>query len=104
MNLASDGRTLMEMHGIGGTALVPLPDITERGRVWLKAEYTNPFGSVKDRAAAYLLAWARDEGGPHVSVVESTSGNLGLALAYLGPKVGIPVTLVMDRSLPVERI
>jgi cysteine synthase A len=104
MNVALAGRTVMDMVGIGGTALLPLPGIATRGRVWLKAEYTNPFGSVKDRTAAYLLAWAREEGGPDVSVVDSTSGNLGVALAHLGPRFGVHVTLVMDGSLPIERI
>lgn len=104
VNLGPDGRTLMSSFGIGATPLVPLPGVAVRGGVWLKAEYSNPFGSVKDRTAAYLLAWARGEGGPGVSVVESTSGNLGLALAHLGPEVGIPVTLVMDASLPRQRI
>lgn len=94
----------MDLCGIGNTPVVPLADITKVGRVWLKAEYANPFGSVKDRTAAYLLAWARTAGGPDVSIVESTSGNLGLALAHLGPRIGIPATLVMDASVPIERI
>jgi len=104
MTNVMDGRTVMGLVGIGRTALLPLPGIAARGQVWLKAEYTNPFGSVKDRTAAYLLAWAREEGGPDVSVVESTSGNLGMALANLGPRFGVHVTLVMDDSLPIERI
>jgi cysteine synthase/acyl carrier protein len=99
-----DGRMLVERFGIGGTPLVPMPDLVRRGRVSLKAEYANPFGSVKDRTAAYLLAWARQVGGAGVRVVESTSGNLGLALARLGGELSMVPTLVMDASLPARRI
>jgi cysteine synthase len=99
-----DGRMMMKRFGIGDTPLIPMHGLTLRGQVWLKAEYANPYGGVKDRTAAYLLAWAAAETGPDVKVVESTSGNLGLALAHLGGSVGIPVTLVMDASLPAQRI
>jgi cysteine synthase A len=99
-----DGRILMNRFGIGGTPLVPIHGLAPRGQVWLKAEYANPYGGVKDRTAAYLLAWAAAKIGPDVTVVESTSGNLGLALAHLGDSVDIPVTLVMDASLPAQRI
>ena len=100
----SDGLRVMERFGIGRTPLIRLPGLTKAGGVWLKAEYANPFGSVKDRTAAYLLAWAHAQLGPGVSVVESTSGNLGVALARIGRQIGVPVTLVMDASLPARRI
>ena len=99
-----DGRALVTQLGIGDTPLVPLEKVSTRGAVWLKAEYANPFGSAKDRTAAYLLASARATVGANVSVVESTSGNLGIALARIGHRIGVPVTLVMDGSLPQERI
>lgn len=99
-----DGRALVTQLGIGDTPLVPLKKVTTRGAVWLKAEYANPFGSAKDRTAAYLLASARATVGANVSVVESTSGNLGIALARIGHRIRVPVTLVMDGSLPPERI
>lgn len=99
-----DGRSLVTQLGIGDTPLVPLEKLPTRGTVWLKAEYANPFGSAKDRTAAYLLASARATMGANVSVVESTSGNLGIALARIGDRIGLPVTLVMDGSLPPERV
>jgi cysteine synthase len=99
-----DGRAIQERFGIGRTALIPLPGLARRGRVTLKAEYANPFGSVKDRTAAYLIAWALDTYGSNVRVVESTSGNLGLALARIGCALGLQTTLVMDESLPETRI
>ncbi|MFI6999344.1 PLP-dependent cysteine synthase family protein [Nocardia sp. NPDC050175] len=104
VDVAPAGRNLMSAFNIGNTPLIRLPDIAARGAVWLKAEYTNPFGSVKDRTAAYLLAWAGAEVGDCVRVVESTSGNLGIALARLGRQLKVPVTLVMDASLPSRRI
>jgi cysteine synthase A len=103
-DLTIDSLALLNSLRIGATPLIPLPDITARGRVWLKAEYANPYGSIKDRTAAYLLAWARNIDDANVSVVESTSGNLGLALARIGPKVGLRVAVVMDSSLPAQRI
>jgi cysteine synthase len=98
------GAAVMDRVGIGHTPLLPLPGITRRGQVWLKAEYDNPFGSVKDRTAAFLLAWACHEADCDVHVVESTSGNLGVALARLGHRLGVPVTLVMDATLPAARV
>jgi len=96
--------TVLDRFGIGHTPLVPLPGISRHGQVWLKAEYANPFGSVKDRTAGYLLAWACRAGGDSVHVVESTSGNLGVALAQLAEQLAVPVTLVMDASLPAARV
>lgn len=93
----------MRRHRIGETPLVALP-MGERGRVSLKAEYANPFGSVKDRAAAYLLAWALEMAGGGVRPVESTSGNLGVALARLGAALGVRPTIVMDASVPAPRV
>jgi cysteine synthase len=95
---------LLTRFGIGHTPLVLLPDVAPAGQIWLKAEYCNPFGSVKDRTAAYLLDWAHQLAGGQVHVVESTSGNLGLALAQIGAQLGMRVTLVMDASLPKERV
>ncbi len=95
---------MLHRFRIGNTPLVTLPNLVRRGRVTLKAEQTNPFGSVKDRTAAYLLAWACRISGADVRVVESTSGNLGFSLACIGRYLGIRPTLVMDSSLPEARI
>jgi cysteine synthase len=90
--------------GIGHTPLVPLPGLARRGRVSLKAEFANPFAGVKDRTAVYLVEWARSLHGDAVHVVESTSGNLGIALSRICGLIGAPVTLVMDASSPERRI
>lgn len=89
---------------LGDTPLLPLPGLGIRGRVSLKAEFRSRFGSIKDRTAAYLLAWAVDCAGPQVWPVESTSGNLGVAMARIGRHLGIRTTLVMDASLPRQRV
>lgn len=86
--------------GIGNTPLVALPDLVPAGQVWLKAEYANPVGSVKDRTAVYLMSWARRVAGPGVRVIESTSGNLGRALIRFGRGMDMACTLVMDASAP----
>jgi cysteine synthase A len=95
---------VLRSFDIGNTPLVALPDLVPGGQVWLKGEYENPFGSVKDRTAAYLLAWARRLAGPRVRVVESTSGNLGIALVRMSRLLGLSCTLVMDASVPPDRI
>jgi cysteine synthase len=99
-----DGRAMLRHFAIGDTPLIGLRHLARRGRVSLKAEYANPFGSVKDRTAAYLLAWARSVSDPGVRVVESTSGNLGVALTRIGAAIGLRTTLVMDASLPPARV
>ncbi len=88
---------------VGNTPMVALSGLTTRGSVSIKAEYMNPFGSVKDRTALYLAEWAVEQGGSDVRMVESTSGNLGYAVARLHRSTTRPL-LVMDASLPIERI
>ena len=99
-----NGRQILNRFQIGNTPLVTLPGLVQRSQVSLKAEYVNPFGSVKDRTAAYLLAWAWQTYGKDARIVESTSGNLGFALARIGDHFGIRATLVMDCSVPDDRI
>lgn len=90
----------LRRFGIGDTPLVALPGLVPSGQVWLKAEYVNPVGSVKDRTAVYLMSWADRVAGPGIRVIESTSGNLGRALIRLGRRLDMPCTLVMDASAP----
>jgi cysteine synthase B len=70
-----------------------------------KAEWANPGGSVKDRAAASMLRDARDRGllTPGKTVLDATSGNTGIALAMLGAALGIPVHLAMPANVSPER-
>ncbi|MFH8568048.1 cysteine synthase family protein [Streptomyces sp. NPDC017993] len=96
---------------IGGTPLEPIRvPLGERTlRLWLKLEAGNPFGSIKARTAQALLSAleATGELRPGRRVVESTSGNLGTALAGLCAARGYACTLVVEPSTPrssVERM
>jgi S-sulfo-L-cysteine synthase (O-acetyl-L-serine-dependent) len=70
-----------------------------------KAEWLNPGGSVKDRAAANIVAQARATGKltPGKILLDSTSGNTGIAYAMIGAAQGFPVTLCMPENVSVER-
>jgi len=70
----------------------------------MKAEYANPFGSSKDRTAVYLLNRAYDLVGPGVQVVESTSGNLGVALATIGSRLGFRPIVVVDTTVSAKQV
>src|ERR1700686_2829700 len=70
-----------------------------------KAEWHNPGGSVKDRAAARIVSEARSSGQlvPGKILLDSTSGNTGIAYAMLGAALGFPVTLCVPENVSPER-
>jgi cysteine synthase B len=78
-----------------------LPDVTILG----KAEWHNPGGSVKDRAAANIVAAGRSSGRFRDGniLLDATSGNTGIAYAMLGAAQGFPVTLCMPTNVSIER-
>jgi cysteine synthase B len=80
---------------------VALPGVTLLG----KAEWYNPGGSVKDRAASSIVAEGRRSGrfSPGKILLDATSGNTGIAYAMLGAAEGFPVTLCMPTNVSVER-
>jgi S-sulfo-L-cysteine synthase (O-acetyl-L-serine-dependent) len=94
---------------IGGTPLVRLRSIEARaggGReIWAKCEFANPGGSVKDRAAAQMIRDALAAGRlvPGKRLIDSTSGNTGVAYSMIGAALGIPVTLVMPANVSIAR-
>src|SRR6266853_263649 len=93
---------------IGNTPLLGLEALTgDCPAVELlgKAEWHNPGGSVKDRAAARIVSEARCSGqlGPGKILLDSTSGNTGIAYAMLGAAVGFPVTLCVPENVSPER-
>lgn len=94
-------------HTIGRTPLVRLGRVTEGidATVLAKLEYFNPLGSVKDRLAAAMIDAAEVDGhiGPDTVIVEPTSGNTGVALAFICAAKGYPLTLTMPESMSVER-
>ena len=93
---------------VGRTALVRLHRIdadTPGVEIHAKCEFLNPGGSVKDRAALRILrdALTRGDLRPGMRVIDSTSGNTGIAYAAMGAALGIPVTLVMPENVSVPR-
>jgi cysteine synthase A len=86
---------------IGNTPLLRL-----RGeRIFAKAEFLNPGGSIKDRVAAAMLEAARRDGklGPDSIITEPTSGNTGIGLALVGRLMGYRVRIVMPEGMSEER-
>jgi cysteine synthase B len=104
--VSSLGQTLLDR--IGNTPLLRLDAVTADlpGVALLgKAEWHNPGGSVKDRAAANIVAEGRRSGQfRHGKILlDSTSGNTGIAYAMLGAAEGFPVTLCMPENVSLER-
>ena len=91
---------------IGGTPLLRLQRLEVPGcELWAKAEWTNPGGSVKDRAALAIVRAALDSGKlrPGVRLLDATSGNTGISYAMLGAVFGFGVTLVLPANAGIER-
>jgi len=95
------------IDSIGNTPLVELNNLNGNPRVRLmaKLEGSNPGGSVKDRAAYYMLKEAIESGelSPGKTIIEPTSGNTGIALAMMGAAMGYKVELTMPQCVSVER-
>jgi S-sulfo-L-cysteine synthase (O-acetyl-L-serine-dependent) len=97
-------------HAVGNTPLIPLRRITAGlpadVQVLAKAEWFNPGGSVKDRPALNILRTALADGSlAHGKrLLDSTSGNMGIAYATYGAALGIGVTLTLPANASSERI
>jgi cysteine synthase B len=107
------------LSAIGNTPLLPLNALLHDAhppvksfsgelaniQLWGKAEWHNPGGSVKDRAAARIVAEAQRSGklAPGKTLLDSTSGNTGIAYAMLGAALGFPVTLCVPKNVSPER-
>jgi cysteine synthase B len=95
------------LDAIGNTPLVELVNLnTNPGvKIFAKAEGSNPGGSVKDRAALYMIKKAEESGEltPEKTLVEATSGNMGIALAMIGAVKGYRVKLFMPECVSQER-
>jgi cysteine synthase A len=94
---------------IGDTPLVRLPRLTAelkpQGIVLAKLEFFNPIGSVKDRIGVSMIEAMEAKGliKPGATIVEPTSGNTGIALAFVAAAKGLNLILVMPESMSVER-
>lgn len=92
------------LETIGKSKLVQLKNIGN-GKVFVKVEKSNPAGSVKDRAALYMIKGAIEDGSlkEGMEIVEPTSGNTGIAIAMIGSAFGYKVNIIMPSSMSVER-
>jgi len=92
---------------LGRTPLIKLNRIAKgaEATIALKAEFFNPLGSVKDRIGFAMIEAAEREGilGPKTTIIEPTSGNTGIALAFVAAAKGYRLVLTMPESMSVER-
>ncbi len=95
------------LDSLGRTPLVGLPHLSPAPdvRLWAKLEDRNPTGSVKDRAAFYMVEQAEKDGLLHPGsvILEPTSGNTGISLAMVAKLRGYQLTVVMPENTSTER-
>ncbi len=87
---------------VGDTPITNIPGTS----VWMKLEYFNPTGSIKDRVAASMVEDAEQKGllSKGDTIVEPTSGNTGIALSFVAAMKGYKAVLVMPENATVERV
>lgn len=94
---------------IGATSLMEIVNIEKKhglaARIAVKLEYLNPAGSVKDRAAAYMIEGAEEKGilREGAVIIEPTSGNTGIGLAAIAASKGYKTIFTMPETMSVER-
>ena len=96
------------VDAVGNTPLVRLRRVTSHvpdAEVWAKLEFANPGGSVKDRPALRMIQDALADGRltPGKTLIDSTSGNTGVAYSLYGAALGIPIALVMPSNVSKAR-
>jgi [CysO sulfur-carrier protein]-thiocarboxylate-dependent cysteine synthase len=95
------------LDSLGHTPLVGLPRLSPEpsARLWAKLEDRNPTGSVKDRAAFFMVAQAEKDGllKPGSTLLEPTSGNTGISLAMVAKLRGYKMICVMPENTSAER-
>ena len=103
--MSSSAQHVIEREGllgtVGNTPIIPLRHLHSGAvEIYAKAEWHNPSGSVKDRPAAAILREALQSGelGNGRSLLDSTSGNMGIAYATLAAAIGVPVHLTLPAN------
>jgi len=93
-------------YGVGNTPMYRVREYCPSGNLYLKLENTNPLGSIKDRTAYYMVNDLIETGRLRrgVKLTESTSGNLGLAIAYFAREVNVRFLCLVDPSLPPDQL
>ncbi|GAA1456936.1 cysteine synthase [Nocardiopsis exhalans] len=95
------------LDSLGGTPLVGLPRLSPSPevRLWAKLEDRNPTGSIKDRAAFFMIEQAEKDGllSPGCTILEPTSGNTGISLAMVAKLRGYRMVCVMPENTSAER-
>ena len=95
------------LDSIGNTPLMLMGRASEETgcRIWAKAEYMNPGGSIKDRIAKAIIEGAERRGAlkPGATILEVTSGNTGIGFAMVGAIKGYRVVIMMPRTVSEER-
>lgn len=95
------------LSAIGNTSLVELSNLNKnpKTKIFGKLEGSNPGGSVKDRPAYYMIKKAEESGQltKEKTILEPTSGNMGIALAMIGAAKGYQVKLFMPECVSTER-
>ena len=97
------------VRSIGATPLVPLTHLAPRTagfELWGKAEFRNPSGSVKDRAALGIVRSAFEAGllGAGRTLLDASSGNTAVAYALLGARLRFPVEVLVPRNVSADRL
>lgn len=97
-----EGHWILNMGLLDAIGNTPLAKVDG---VWVKLEYLNPSGSIKDRVAKYIVEKAEKAGQlkKGYSIVEATSGNTGIAFALVGAEKGYKVIVVMPKGMSEER-
>ncbi|WP_138378969.1 cysteine synthase A [Luteithermobacter gelatinilyticus] len=95
------------LETIGDTPLVRMTRMNKNSKadILLKLEFFNPIGSVKDRIGVSMIADLEKQGkiNENTKIIEPTSGNTGIALAFVCAAKGYDLTLVMPESMSIER-
>jgi len=96
------------LDAIGNTPLIRLNKLSKDlgSEIWVKAEYLNPAGSIKDRIALHILRKAAEEGQlpPGGTIVENTSGNTGAAIAMVASVLGYKCIFTMPDKMSQEKV